>query len=135
MNRPMTRFDYGGGNGSDIDDYDYRGEEEEEENVTMMRCLSCDEHYEPEDAGSCKECFGEANEKEEGLMLQIQELKSKVSFLSLSSPLDAPSTTDLVLLPSADDAFSSPVPAHRAVLVSNPHPIHACVLSFFFFIA
>lgn len=87
-----------------------------------MRCLSCEEDYDADDSGTCKECYDEANETEEELKRQIQDLKSKVSFLALASPLDAPSTTDLVLLPSAD-AYSPSVPAHKAVLVSAPfHP-------------
>ncbi|KAJ1387360.1 SKP1/BTB/POZ domain superfamily [Sesbania bispinosa] len=83
-----------------------------------MRCISCDEEYDPDDAGTCKECYDEANETREELKRQIQDLKSKVSFLALSSPLDAPSTTDLVLVPSADASAPS-VPAHKAVLVSR----------------
>ncbi|WJX33955.1 hypothetical protein P8452_22113 [Trifolium repens] len=93
-------------------DYD-----DDDDNVTM-RCLSCEEDYDPDDAGTCKECYDEANASEEELKRQIQDLKSKVSFLALSSPLDAPSTTDLVLLPSTD-AFSPSIPAHKAVLVSR----------------
>ncbi|CAJ2667659.1 BTB/POZ domain-containing protein [Trifolium pratense] len=94
-------------------DYD----DDDDDNVTM-RCLSCEDDYDPDDAGTCKECYDEANETEEELKREIQDLKSKVSFLTLSSPLDAPSTTDLVLLPSTD-AFSPSIPAHKAVLVSR----------------
>ncbi|KAK2390416.1 BTB/POZ domain-containing protein [Trifolium repens] len=90
---------------------------DDDDNVTM-RCLSCEEDYDPDDAGTCKECYDEANASEEELKRQIQDLKSKVSFLALSSPLDAPSTTDFVLLPSTD-AFSPSIPAHKAVLVSR----------------
>ncbi|KAL5075661.1 hypothetical protein RYX36_014645 [Vicia faba] len=99
--------------GSDYDDDD-------DDNLTarISRCLSCDENYDPDEAGTCKECYEEANETEEELKRQIQDLKSKVSFLTLASPLDSPSTTDLVLLPSAD-AFSPSIPAHKAVLVSR----------------
>ncbi|KAK2443962.1 BTB/POZ domain-containing protein [Trifolium repens] len=94
-------------------DYD----DDDDDNVAM-RCLSCEEDYDPDDAGTCKECYDEANASEEELKRQIQDLKSKVSFLALSSPLDAPSTTDLILLPSTD-AFSPSIPAHKAVLVSR----------------
>lgn len=93
-------------------DYD-----DDDDNVTM-RCLSCEDDYDPDDAGTCKECYDEANETEEEFKRQIQDLKSKVSFLTLASPLDAPSTTDLVLLPSGD-TFSPSIPAHKAVLVSR----------------
>jgi speckle-type POZ protein len=105
-------------------DYD----DDDDDNVTM-RCLSCEEDYDPDDAGTCKECYDEANASEEELKRQIQDLKSKVSFLALSSPLDAPSTTDLVLLPSTD-AFSPSIPAHKAVLVST----HSLPLFIYLFI-
>lgn len=93
-------------------DYD-----DDDDNITM-RCLSCEDDYDPDDAGTCKECYDEANETEEEFKRQIQDLKSKVSFLTLASPLDAPSTTDLILLPSGD-SFSPSIPAHKAVLVST----------------
>lgn len=99
-------------------DSDYDDDDDDNLTATITRCLSCDENYDPDEAGTCKECYEEANETEEELKRQIQDLKSKVSFLTLSSPLDSPSTTDLVLLPSAD-AFSPSIPAHKAVLVST----------------
>lgn len=83
-----------------------------------MRCLSCEEEYDADDAGTCKECYQEANEAEEELRHEIEELKAKLSFLALPSPLLNPSTGDLVLLP-ADDSSAVPIPAHKHILVSR----------------
>lgn len=109
---------------------EYEGEEDEEwedENMPMVMCKTCKDHYEPDDAGNCKECYNEAKKNEEGLKRQIEELKSKLSFLSI----DPPFKTDIVLLPFGD-AVSSSVPAHSFVLVST---IHAFLLYLFFSIA
>lgn len=89
-----------------------------------MWCQSCREEYEEDDAGTCKECYEEASETEEELKREIEDLKSKVSFLRLNSPLDLPSA-DLFLHaisspPPHDPLTSAPaVPAHRAVLISR----------------
>ncbi|KAG5045654.1 hypothetical protein JHK86_015060 [Glycine max] len=45
----------------------------------VMRCLSCEEEYDMDDSGTCRECYQEANEAEEELRREIEELKSKVS--------------------------------------------------------
>jgi len=71
-----------------------------------------------DDAGTCRECYQEANEAEEELRLEIDDLKSKVSFLTLSSPTLNPSTADIVLVP-VDDSDAAPIPAHKHVLVSQ----------------
>ncbi|XP_074563420.1 BTB/POZ domain-containing protein At4g08455 [Curcuma longa] len=92
-----------------------------------MWCQSCREEYEERDAGTCKECYEEASETEEELKREIDDLKSKVAFLRLASPLDdLASTTDLllhaVLSPSGSNSAtcSTPaVPAHRAILISR----------------
>lgn len=86
-----------------------------------MWCQSCREEYEEDDAGTCKECYEEASETEEELKREIEELKSKVAFLRLNSPIDissssSSSATDLLLHASS----STPaVPAHRSVLISR----------------
>ncbi|CAA6668437.1 unnamed protein product [Spirodela intermedia] len=53
-----------------------------------MWCHSCREEYEDVDAGTCKECYEEASETEEELKREIEDLKAKVSFLRLCSPID-----------------------------------------------
>ncbi|KAG6530181.1 hypothetical protein ZIOFF_012403 [Zingiber officinale] len=93
-----------------------------------MWCQSCREAYEERDAGTCKECYEEASETEEELKREIDDLKSKVAFLRLASPLDdLASTTDLllhaVLSPSGSNSATCAtpaIPAHRAILVSSP---------------
>ena len=107
-------------------DYSDMESDEYEDGHFLIRCLSCEEEFDPEDAGTCKECYEEANETEEELKRQIEDLKSKVAFLKLLSPADrslrpnAPAT-DVVLIPFGDLAAppNASVPAHRAVLVSN----------------
>lgn len=89
-----------------------------------MRCISCRDEYEATEAGTCRECYEEASETEEELKREIEDLKSKVAFLKLSSPVEfhhypSPSFTDLLLL--ASDDHCSTLPAHRAVLVYNVH--------------
>jgi len=86
--------------------------------VLVMRCLSCEERYIVDDAGTCRECYQEANEAEEELRLEIDDLKSKVSFLTLSSPALNPSTADIVLV-AVDDSEAAPIRAHKHVLVSQ----------------
>ena len=93
-------------------DYDYM----------QMRCLSCEEDYDPVDSGTCKECYEEANETEEELKREIEDLKAKVAFLKLLSPIDhhtwshGPSSTDVVLVAIEDSSVGPavPVPAHKA---------------------
>ncbi|XXG60724.1 hypothetical protein AAC387_Pa04g2562 [Persea americana] len=98
-----------------------------------MRCISCREVYEPPDAGTCRECYEEASETEEELKREIEDLKSKISFLKIWSPLDpihhqnhrfsASSScfTDIVLEASDDDcgAGAPSIRAHKAVLISK----------------
>ncbi|XP_021896528.1 BTB/POZ domain-containing protein At4g08455 [Carica papaya] len=91
-----------------------------------MRCLSCKEEYNTRDAGTCKECYEEASENEEELKREIEDLKAKVAFLRFWSPLDhsygrftCPSFTDVVLIAADDGPDGTPVPAHKALLVSR----------------
>ncbi|CAJ1974289.1 unnamed protein product [Sphenostylis stenocarpa] len=84
----------------------------------IMQCLSCEEDYEVDDSGTCRECYQEANEAEEELRLEISDLKSKVSFLTLSSPTLDSSTADIVLV-AVDDSDAVPIPAHKHILVSR----------------
>lgn len=102
----------------------------EEGTAAMMKCVSCREEYGSRDAGTCRECYEEASETEEELKREIEDLKSKVSFLRFWAPLDpyhrspTPCFTDVVLVASSDEsgkpaANPVPVPAHRAVLASR----------------
>ncbi|PIN14116.1 hypothetical protein CDL12_13234 [Handroanthus impetiginosus] len=102
-----------------------------------MKCLSCKDFYTDRDAGTCRECFGEAGETKELRKREIEDLKSKVNFLSLQfigpGPVgpncatgpNTPPFSDVVLVASdstdsADSECSSPsIPAHRAVLASR----------------
>ncbi|RWR90230.1 BTB/POZ domain-containing protein [Cinnamomum micranthum f. kanehirae] len=98
-----------------------------------MRCISCREVYEPSDAGTCKECYEEASETEEELKREIEDLKSKISFLKIWSPLEpihhqnhrfsssSSSFTDIVLEASDDDCGTGApsIRAHKAVLISK----------------
>lgn len=101
---------------------------ESESDHEMMKCLSCLEDYRSRDAGTCKECYDEANETEEELKREIEDLKAKVAFLRFWSPLDhlhnrsnAPCFTDVVLIAAGDgpEGYAVPLPAHKAVLVST----------------
>ncbi|KAJ4749074.1 BTB/POZ domain-containing protein [Rhynchospora pubera] len=87
-----------------------------------MYCQSCREEYGSEEAGTCKECYEEASETEEELHREIDHLKSLLCFLRLTPPPSPPPPhSGLLLLHSLADASASasPVPAHRAVLVSR----------------
>ncbi|KAK9167296.1 hypothetical protein Scep_002487 [Stephania cephalantha] len=97
-----------------------------------MRCLSCREEYEYEEAnaGTCKECYEEASETEEELKREIDDLKSKLKFLTTRSPVDPHNPnnsssslfTDVLLVASDEDDCGDgapSVPAHKAVLVSR----------------
>lgn len=106
-------------------------EPEIESDEEAMLCVSCQGEYNAEDAGTCKECYEEANETEEELKREIEELKAKVAFLRFWSPLDlhyqpgrpsGPRFTDVVLVASSEDPSAElglPVPAHKALLVSR----------------
>lgn len=95
----------------------------------MMVCVSCQEKCFVGDAGTCKECYEEANETKEELKRDIEDIKSKVAFLSFGSPSDPahlhgnsftpPGFSDVVLVAFEDGSASMPVPAHKAVLVST----------------
>ncbi|KAL8225625.1 hypothetical protein R6Q57_018182 [Mikania cordata] len=92
----------------------------------MMKCVSCKEEYEAEDAGTCRECYEEASETEEELKREIEELKSKINFLRFWTPhrSTTPCFTDVLLLPVDADSGkplpnSVPVPANKAVLASR----------------
>lgn len=87
--------------------------------VGKMKCISCLENYDARDAGTCKECYEEANETEEELKREIDDLKSKVAFLKFSTRSLHPTPfSDVVLIASDDPSTALPVPAHKAVLVS-----------------
>jgi speckle-type POZ protein len=108
-----------------------------------MRCVSCQDEYDADDAGTCKECYEEANETEEELKREIEDLKAKVAFLRFWSPLDhhnhrtcGPCFTDVVLVAFSDEPSAGPpvpVPAHKALLVSNPFPTFQWLRAIFFF--
>ncbi|PKA51740.1 BTB/POZ domain-containing protein [Apostasia shenzhenica] len=78
-----------------------------------MWCHSCREEYDEEDAGTCKECYEEASETEEELKREIEDLKAKVAFLRLSSPLDphlphtSSASADLLLHAASDSQEAS----------------------------
>lgn len=106
---------------SDDDDSD------DSDDDPTMKCVSCKEEYTRCDAGTCRECYEEASETEEELKREIDELKSKVSFLRFWAPLNqlnnrfaTPCFTDVVLMASGDGSGEAvPVPAHKAVLASR----------------
>ncbi|MED6123475.1 hypothetical protein PIB30_049486 [Stylosanthes scabra] len=110
---------------SDMDSDGYDEEAGEEEEPFPVKCRSCDEEYEADDARTCKACYENANENQEKLKREIDDLKSKVSFLKLPSPSQDSITyghnvgaTDVVLVPSGDPSApaGAGVPAHRVVL-------------------
>ncbi|XP_059453866.1 BTB/POZ domain-containing protein At4g08455 [Corylus avellana] len=107
-----------------------RHEVESESEEETMRCVSCQDEYDADEAGTCKECYEEANETEEELKREIEDLKAKVAFLRFWSPLDhhsnhrscGPCFTDVVLVASSDEPTAGPpvpVPAHKAILASR----------------
>ncbi|XP_071722725.1 BTB/POZ domain-containing protein At4g08455 [Rutidosis leptorrhynchoides] len=100
----------------------------------MMKCVSCKDEYDADDAGTCRECYEEASETEQELKREIEELKSKVNFLKFWGPLDSrphhshrstvPCFTDVVLVAVDLDsgkpvANSVPVPANKSLLASR----------------
>ncbi|KAL7176321.1 hypothetical protein ACSBR2_029796 [Camellia fascicularis] len=109
---------------------EFGSDSEADEAAGTMKCVSCRDEYEPRDAGTCRECYEEASETEEELKREIEDLKSKVSFLRFWTPFDhyhhrsTPCFSDIVLVASDDDSgkpASNPVPvsAHKAVLASR----------------
>ncbi|MED6121044.1 hypothetical protein PIB30_026385 [Stylosanthes scabra] len=90
----------------DSDGFD---EEEEEKELFPVKCRSCDEEYKADYVGTCKACYENANENQEKLKREIDNPKSKFSFLKLPSPSQDSVTyghsfgaTDIVLVPSGD---------------------------------
>jgi len=98
---------------------------ESESEPETMRCVSCQDEYDADDAGTCKECYEEANETEEELKREIEDLKAKVAFLRFWSPLDHHNHRTC--------GPPVPVPAHKALLVSNPFPTFQWLRAIFFF--
>ncbi|CAI9757293.1 unnamed protein product [Fraxinus pennsylvanica] len=121
---------------SDIN-FGYEEEDEDyDEDVARrgkMKCLSCNEEYVACDAGTYRECYGEADKTDEELKREIEDLKAKVNFLRLFSagsdgtiPISRSNTlafSDVVLIASSSTDFADPqsnfpsILAHRAVLV------------------
>ncbi|PON91577.1 Voltage dependent potassium channel [Trema orientale] len=112
----------------------YETEAQEDSDTETMRCISCQEDYDAREGGTCKECYDEANETEEDLKREIEDLKAKVAFLRFWAPFDSPHSpyyaakfhppcfSDVVLVASEDSSGtgpSPPVPAHKAVLASR----------------
>ncbi|KAF6170524.1 hypothetical protein GIB67_031932 [Kingdonia uniflora] len=93
----------------------------------IMKCVSCHEDYKLGNAGTCKECYEEASETKEDLKREIEDLKSKIGFLRICSPIDCnnngPSSsngfTDVVLIASGEEDGDASVHAHKAVLASR----------------
>ncbi|KAK9073178.1 hypothetical protein SSX86_007502 [Deinandra increscens subsp. villosa] len=115
-------------------------EDDDDSSSEMMKCVSCKEEYDADDAGTCRECYEEASETEEELKREIEELKSKVNFLRFWTPLDSrphhyhrsttPCFTDLLLVAVDTDSGkplpnSIPVPANKAVLASRSPVLRA----------
>ncbi|XP_044479314.1 BTB/POZ domain-containing protein At4g08455-like [Mangifera indica] len=91
----------------------------------MSNCQGCRRTYWSYECGICKDCFVRSGKTVNELQREIEELKDKIAFLRIPSPLDhhdQPSYTDVVLLTASDDRTpesSVPVPAHKAVLVNR----------------
>lgn len=98
-----------------------------------LQCLSCTDHYEVKDAGTCRDCYDEASETEDELKREIDDLKAKLGFLQLLAPFDPSSSSSSihphqprpsfsfadVVLVAASEVNPVPVYAHKAVLVSR----------------
>ncbi|THG16858.1 hypothetical protein TEA_020592 [Camellia sinensis var. sinensis] len=119
---------------------EFGSDSEADEAAGTMKCVSCRDEYEPRDAGTCRECYEEASETEEELKREIEDLKSKVSFLRFWTPFDhyhhrsTPCFSDIVLVASDDDSgkpASNPVPvsAHKAVLAFTANEFEGVPLS------
>ncbi|CAN1239815.1 BTB/POZ domain-containing protein At4g08455 [Linum grandiflorum] len=101
-----------------------------------MRCLSCKDDYDSVDAGTCKVCYDEATETEQELKKEIDDLKAKIAFLKLSSPIaqthHGGKFSDVVLVASSDEGDDGspclPVPAHKAVLATRS-PVFRAMLA------
>ncbi|KAF4399269.1 hypothetical protein G4B88_022352 [Cannabis sativa] len=107
-------------------------ESESDSDAETMRCISCQEDYDAHDGGTCKECYDEANDTEEDLKREIEDLRAKVAFLKLCDSMDYPnhyssaptpystrfSDVILVALEGTSGAPAPAVPAHKAVLVN-----------------
>ncbi|KAG9146663.1 hypothetical protein Leryth_021818 [Lithospermum erythrorhizon] len=95
-----------------------------------MKCVSCKEEYTSEDAGTCRDCYDEAGETEEELKREIDDLKAKLNFLTTTTSSSSYSTasspwlcfSDVVLVASTYEDASTPIPAHRAVLLTSLFP-------------
>ncbi|KAK7281212.1 hypothetical protein RIF29_08991 [Crotalaria pallida] len=89
-----------------------------------MICLSCGS--DPYESGICKKCFELLNVRKEALRRNIEELKSEVNFIKLSSPIDPTiqidTFTDVVLVPRSDSSSGS-VHGHKIVLVRAFHDL------------
>ncbi|KAF4398126.1 hypothetical protein G4B88_019847 [Cannabis sativa] len=108
-------------------------ESESDSDAETMRCISCQEDYDAHDGGTCKECYDEANDTEEDLKREIEDLRAKVAFLKLCDSMDYPnhystaptpystrfSDVILVALEGTSGAPAPAVPAHKAVLASR----------------
>ncbi|PKI42482.1 hypothetical protein CRG98_037155 [Punica granatum] len=81
-----------------------------------MRCLSCKEEYGTGDAGTCKECYEEASETEEELKREIEDLKSKLTFLRFWSPTENPSGSRSHALGFYDVVLANRSPVFKAML-------------------
>ncbi|XP_030491263.1 BTB/POZ domain-containing protein At4g08455 isoform X1 [Cannabis sativa] len=114
-------------------DYEMDMESESDSDAETMRCISCQEDYDAHDGGTCKECYDEANDTEEDLKREIEDLRAKVAFLKLCDSMDYPnhystaptpystrfSDVILVALEGTSGAPAPAVPAHKAVLASR----------------
>ncbi|XP_065863065.1 BTB/POZ domain-containing protein At4g08455-like [Euphorbia lathyris] len=96
--------------------------ETESKSEKIRWCISCKEEYITIDIGMCMECYHEASEKKEELEREIEDLKAKLAFLRVCSPLNH---TDVVLIASSDSTI--PIPAHKAILV-NRSPVFKSIL-------
>lgn len=120
--------------------HQFETDSETDPETETMRCISCQEDYDASDAGTCKECYDEANETEEELKREIDDLKAKVAFLRFWSPIDphhhgnrfhTPCFPDVVLVASEDGSGGPavPVPAHKAILVGTHFSDYSNTLS------
>ncbi|XP_044479313.1 BTB/POZ domain-containing protein At4g08455-like [Mangifera indica] len=91
----------------------------------MTYCQCCRRAYWSREGGACKDCYERSEETVEELQLENEELKAKIAFLRISSPLDHrdhASYNDVVLLAASDDRTSEsavPVLAHKVILVNR----------------
>ncbi|KAK7281109.1 hypothetical protein RIF29_08810 [Crotalaria pallida] len=78
-----------------------------------MICFSC---RIPSESGTCKKCYEEVNMRKDALRHNIEELKSKVNFLTLFLPMNPAIqiTSDVVLVPCSGSSIAF-VHAHKFV--------------------